>query len=163
MDNRCEEKRIGSPVSDIYDSYHVNTKNTKKINCLQVISDGKATNESSQVPRNKSSKIFHQTIRGLSNKTNKFYCHLHHDLSYILCLSEHHLSEPELQLIHLTNYSLGANYCRKTFLKGGVSISVYRNLKYTTINIGEYNIDKDIEACAIQLDSTFNKLCILNI
>jgi len=44
-----------------------------------------------------------------------------------------------------------------------VSIFVYRNLKYNTINIDEYNIDKDTEACAIQLDSTFNKLCILTI
>ena len=61
------------------------------------------------------------------------------------------------------NYSLGANYCRKTFLKVDVSIFVYRNLKYKTINIYEYNIDKDIEACAIQLDSTFNKLRILAI
>ena len=52
---------------------------------------------------------------------------------------------------------------RKAFLKGGVSIFVYRNLKYNTINIDEYNIDKDIEACAVQLDSTFNKLCILAI
>jgi len=79
---------------------------------------------------------------------------LHHDLSHILCLSEHHLSESELQLIHLTNYSLGANYCRKTFLKGGVSIFVYRNLKYSTVNTDEYNTGKDIEACAIPLDST---------
>jgi len=63
-------------------------------------------------------------------------------------------------LIHLTNYSLGANYCRQTFLQGGVSIFVYRNLKYTTINIDEYNIGKDTEPCAIQLDSKFNKLCI---
>ena len=66
-------------------------------------------------------------------------------------------------MIHLPNYSIWANYCRKTFLKGGVSIFVYRNLKYNTINIYEYNIDKDIEAYAIQLDSTFNKLCILAI
>ena len=65
--------------------------------------------------------------------------------------------------IHLTNYSLGANCCRKTFLKGDVSVFVYRNLKYNTINIDEYNIDKDVEACAIQLDPTFNKLCILTI
>ena len=80
--------------------------------------------DSSQVPRNKSLKIFHQNIRGLGNKANELYCHLHHDLPHILCLSEHHLNEYELQLIHLTNYSLGANYCRKTFLKGGVSIFV---------------------------------------
>ena len=37
MDNRCEDKRIVSPVSDIYVTYHVNTKNTKKINYLQVL------------------------------------------------------------------------------------------------------------------------------
>ena len=119
--------------------------------------------DSSQVPRNKFVKIFQQNIRDLGNKSNELYCHLHHDLSYFLCLSEHHLSEFELQLIHLTNYSLGANYCRKTFLKGGVSIFVCRNLKYNTINIDECNIDKGIEACAILLDSSFNKLCILTI
>jgi hypothetical protein len=101
---------------------------------------------SSQVPRNKSLKIFHQNIRGLGTKFNELYCHLHHDLSHILCLLEHHLSESKLQLIHLTIYSLEANYCRTTFLKGGVSIFVYRNLKYNTINIDKYNIDKDIEA-----------------
>jgi hypothetical protein len=55
------------------------------------------------------------------------------------------------------------NICRKTFLKGGVSIFVYRNLKHTTINIGQYNIDRETEACAIQLDTTFNKLHILTI
>jgi hypothetical protein len=71
----------------------------------------------SQAPRNKSLKIFHQNIRGLGNKSNELCWHLHHDLPNILCLSEHHLSESELQLIHLTNYSLVANYCRKTFLK----------------------------------------------
>ena len=119
--------------------------------------------DSSQVPRNESLKIFHQNIRGLGNKTSELYCHLHHDIPHILCLSEHHLSESQLQWINLANYSLGASYCRETFLKGGVSIFVYRNLKYNTINIYEYNIDKDIEACAIQLDSTFNKLCILAI
>jgi hypothetical protein len=119
--------------------------------------------DSSLVPRNKSIKIFHQSIGGLGNKSNKLYCHLHHYLPHNLCLSEHHLSESELQLIHLTNYSPGANYCRKNFLKGGVSIFVYRNLKYKTINIYEYDIDKVIEACAIQLDSTFNSLCILAI
>ena len=62
--------------------------------------------------------------------------------------------------MHLADYSLGASYSRKTFFKG-VSIFVYRDLKYNTIKIDEYNIDKDIEACAIQLDSTLIKLCIL--
>jgi hypothetical protein len=34
--------------------------------------------DSSQVPRNKSLKIFHKNIRGLGNKSNELYCHLHH-------------------------------------------------------------------------------------
>ena len=86
---------------------------------------------SSQVPRNRSLKIFHHNIRGLEiNLTNYTVSNIMR-LPHILCLSEHHLSENELQLIHLTNYSLGANYCKKTFLKGGVSIFVYRNLQYT--------------------------------
>jgi hypothetical protein len=62
---------------------------------------------SSRVPWNKTLKVFHQNIRDLGNKRNELYCHLHRDLSHILCLLEHHLSESELQLIHLTNYSLG--------------------------------------------------------
>jgi hypothetical protein len=136
---------------------------TKKRNYPQGISDGRVIKDSNPVPQSKYLKIFHQNIRGLGNKANELYGHLHHDLPNILCLSEHHLSESELQLIHLPNYSLGASYCRKTFLKGGVSIFVYRNLKYNIINIDEYNIDKDTEACAIQLDSTFNKLCTLAI
>ena len=76
--------------------------------------------DSSQVRGNTSLNIFHQNIRGLGNKTNELYCHLQQDLPHILCLSEHHLSESELQLIHLADYSLGASYSRKTFLKEGV-------------------------------------------
>jgi hypothetical protein len=41
--------------------------------------------DSSQVPRNKSLKIFHQNIRDLGNKSNELYCHLDHDLRHILC------------------------------------------------------------------------------
>jgi len=115
-------------------THHVQTK---ILNYLQGSSKEKIIKDSSQVPRNKSQKIFNQNIRGLGNKANELYCHLHHDLPHILRLSEHHLSESELQLTHLTNYSLGASYCRKTVLKRGVSIFVYRKLKYNTINIDE--------------------------
>jgi hypothetical protein len=65
--------------------------------------------DSRQVPQNKYLKIFHKNIRGLGNKSNELHCHLHRDLPHILCLSEHHLSESELQLLCLNNYSLGAN------------------------------------------------------
>jgi len=59
---------------------------TKEINYLQVISDGKVIKESSQVPQNKTLKIFHQNIIDLGNKTNELYCYLHHDFPHILCI-----------------------------------------------------------------------------
>jgi len=117
----------------------------------------------SQIPRNKYLKIYHQYIRYLGNQLMNYTVTYIMTPPHILCLLEHHLNESELQLIHLTNYLLGANCCRKTFLKGDVSIFVYRNLKYKAINIYEYNINKDIEACAIQLESAFNELYILAI
>jgi hypothetical protein len=46
---------------------------------------------------------------------------------------------------------LGANYCRKLLHKGGVSIFVYNELKYNTINLEKFVIEKDIEACDIYL------------
>jgi len=39
----------------------------------------------------------------------------------------------------------------------------HRTLKYNTKNPDEYNTVKNTEACAIQLTSTYNKLCILTI
>jgi hypothetical protein len=57
------------------------------------------TNDPSQAHHKKSLKIFHQNIRGVRNKHNELVCHLFHDCPHILCLSEHHLNEAELQLI----------------------------------------------------------------
>ena len=52
--------------------------NTINVECTLV-------KDSSQVPRNKSLKIFRQNIRGLGNKSNELYCHSHLDLPHILC------------------------------------------------------------------------------
>ena len=123
----------------------------------------KLVKDYSQVPRNKSLNIFRQNISGLVNKTNELYCHPHYGLPHSLCLSEHHLSKYDLQLVHLTNYSLEASYCRKTFRTGSVSTFVYRNFKYNTTNIDGYSTDRDNEACAIQLEATFNELRIFAI
>jgi hypothetical protein len=81
----------------------------------------------------------------------------------VSCLSEHHLNEDELNFMHFIDYSFRAKYCRKIFLKGGVCILVTKNLKYKSIDIEVYNMNKDIETCAIQLDSSYNNVCILTI
>lgn len=119
-----------------------------------------------QVLTETSLKNFHQNIRGLRNKSNELYCRLSYNLPHVICISEYHLKDYELQLIHLNDYTLGANYCRKFFHKGGVSIFVYNKLKYNTINLEEFTVETDIEACAISLPINSlreKKLCILTI
>jgi hypothetical protein len=78
----------------------------------------KSTHKITQNP-NHFLKILHQNIRGLRNKSKELYCHTYHDLPHILCLTEHHLNQLELDLIRIDNYLLVANYCRRTILKGG--------------------------------------------
>jgi hypothetical protein len=75
--------------------------------------------------------IFQQNICGLRKD------HLINSLllkfPHILCFSEHHLKQIELEQINLEGYKLGAAYCRKSLLKGGVCIFVH---KITTIQMG---------------------------
>jgi exonuclease III len=67
-------------------------------------------------------KICHQNICGLRNKYNEILCHLEDITPQILCLTEHHLREEEIAHLNLKNYTLGAYYCWKNFMKGGTCI-----------------------------------------
>ena len=69
---------------------------------------------------------------------------------HILCFSEHHLKKFELDQINVDGYSLGAANCRQVVKRGGVCIFVHKNLNYTTIGLGKYCKDQDIEVCAFQ-------------
>jgi exonuclease III len=107
--------------------------------------------------------IFHQNICGLRTKTNEIIGHLSSDLPYTLCFTEHHLSVSEIQSVHIDNYTLGTYYCRSHVQKGGVCIFINNNLISSAINLDKYCIDKDIEACAIQLNIYSKKFYILTI
>jgi hypothetical protein len=54
-------------------------------------------------------------------------------LPHILCLTEHHKKQLELEQLHIENYNLSARYCRRTLEKGGVSIFVHEDLKFTKV------------------------------
>jgi hypothetical protein len=57
--------------------------------------------------------IFHQNIRGLnSNKLDELPISLSVDFSHIICLTEHHIRINDIDTILLTNYNLGAKFCR---------------------------------------------------
>jgi hypothetical protein len=44
--------------------------------------------------------------------------------------------------------------------KGGVCIFVKKSLTFTNVNIEGYCLEKDTEACALKLKSTFANICI---
>ena len=108
-------------------------------------------------------KIFHQNIRSLRYKMNELLCHLNSDPPHILCLTEHHLHEEELALLHADDYVLGSCYCRKLKHKGGVCIFVHNSMKFSFLNVDDYCIDQVCEVCAIHLNSSIDKLCILSV
>jgi exonuclease III len=106
-------------------------------------------------------KIYHQNIRSLRYKMSELQCHLTHDPTHMLCITEHHLHHEELASFYVEYYVLGSCSCRKSKSKGGVCIFVHNSIKFTSIDIDNYCLDRDFEACAIHLKSKHDKLCTL--
>jgi hypothetical protein len=70
-------------------------------------------NWSVTVSTNNLFKVCHQNIRGLLGKTEELLSSLLFDPPHIMCLTEHHLKDFEVNSILIGNYELGAKYCRK--------------------------------------------------
>jgi exonuclease III len=95
--------------------------------------------------------IFHQNVRGLKVKTNELMLQLLTEAPHLICLTEHHLKNYELDVTPISKYKLGANYCRKNLKNGGVCIYIQENLKYTNINLQKHCKEQDMEISAVQL------------
>ena len=108
-------------------------------------------------------RIHHQNICGLGSKTNDLLISLSPSLPHIVCLTEHHLSQFQLQLITLDNYILGAEFSRQSFLKEGVCIFIQKHLPFRIINIEKFCKDKELEACAARFDFLSFKICVVTI
>ena len=113
--------------------------------------------------KNKSDKLqlYHQNIRGLHNKTEELTTQWTNQFPHLLCFSEHHLKESEINNIHINYYTLGASYCRNSCSHGGVGIFVHNTLSFSTINLNQICNDYDFEACAIKLIISTNIYFIL--
>jgi hypothetical protein len=79
-------------------------------------------------------KICHQNIRGLRNKKIEKINSSLPELSQILCITEHHLKDLELERT-LEHYRLGAKFCRENLKDGGASIFVHESLSFSNINL----------------------------
>ena len=69
-------------------------------------------------------RIYHQNICGLGTKMNDLLASLYPNLPHILCLTEHHLRQFQIQYVTMDDYNLGAEFSRRSFHNGGVCIFI---------------------------------------
>jgi exonuclease III len=99
----------------------------------------------------------------LKKKIDELKSSINPKLPHILCFSEHHLKNFELEQINVDGYNLGATHCRQVIKRGGVCIFVRNNLNYTNIDLSAYCKDQDIDICALNLELTFSNLRIMTV
>jgi hypothetical protein len=107
--------------------------------------------------------ILHHNIRGLCNKVDELVNSWTTQSPHILCLTEHHLHNHEINSTCIQYYNLGARYCRKNCNGGGVSIFVHVTLLFSNIELDGLCKDQDLEVCAVQLHFSsiiFHILCV---
>jgi len=83
--------------------------------------------------------LLHQNICGILHKTDELLIALLEISPQVLCLSEHHLCMNELTNINLSPYTLGAQYCRQLFKKGGVSIFIHSSIQFNPIDLKQFS------------------------
>jgi exonuclease III len=109
--------------------------------------------------------IFHQNIRGLRCKSEELILSFEMDNinPHIVCLSEHHMEEQELLHLTLSGYILGSSFSRKHLERGGVCIFVCKDLNVNKIDISHNCREKDLEICAVELETEALKLIVLSV
>jgi len=95
--------------------------------------------------------VFYQNICGLPNKKEELLNSLTRNSPQIICITEHHLIDEELEGITLHPYTLGAKFCRRMRKCWCVCIFIQDNIHYTNINMERYSTEKDTEICAVKL------------
>ena len=89
-------------------------------------------------------RVLHQNIRGLKIKLNEFELSILEVAPHIICLTEHHLKDNEIDITHLPNYKLRAKYCRKKLKYGEVSIYIHDSLTCSNIKLQKYSKEQDL-------------------
>jgi hypothetical protein len=68
-----------------------------------------------------------------------------------MCLTDHHLNIQEKTYVNIEGYTIGAQFCRVLYERGGVIIYVHSSSQYMNIDLSEYCKEKYIEICAVKL------------
>jgi hypothetical protein len=107
--------------------------------------------------------IYHQNIRSLNNKKDELSIIFGEgSLSpHLVCISEHHMMEQELQSLSMPRYNLASSYCCEKHLKGSVCIFVKEDVLYQTMDFSRICREKTFEICAVKLQIASIKLIVL--
>jgi len=73
------------------------------------------------------------------------------------------LNIQEKSHVNIESYTIGAQFCRTSYERGGVIIYVHNSLKFTNINLSEYCKEKDIETGAVKLNINPLTMCTITI
>jgi len=87
-------------------------------------------------------------------------CHI---APQVICLTEHHLMTEKIGNVNLGQYTLGASFCRQIYKHRSACFYVSKDIQFSTINVDQYNKEKDLEICALKLcllSSSFTIICI---
>jgi len=112
---------------------------------------------------NEALRILHQNSQRLRWKSDEVINSLYPSLLHILCFTEHHLNQREINLIQIDSYTLSASYCRNSYKMGGVRIFVNKNLNFMNIDLRKFSHERDIEAGAVKIFVISVNICILTI
>jgi hypothetical protein len=80
-------------------------------------------------------KIFHQNIRGLKSKVYESWNSLFPDYPHIMCLTEHHLKDYEIDNLSIDHFKLGSKFCRHEFKIGGVCIFIHEDFDSSLLHL----------------------------
>jgi hypothetical protein len=69
----------------------------------------------------------------------------------------------EVQQLNIESYKLADNYCRTLYEKGRVCIYLHASLNFVNIDLTKYCIHKDFEVCAIKLNLSTKRFCIITV
>ena len=143
-----------------------NLQVTTKPEVLQVLLGPTNLQDNIQPIKNISTEalqIFHQNIQGLRWKSNEVLNFLYPSFPHIICFTEHHLNQYEIELIQIDGYTLGASFCRNSLKMGGMCIFVNKNLNFMNVDLRKFSHKQDIEAGAVKLSVNSLNICILSI
>jgi exonuclease III len=107
--------------------------------------------------------VYHQNIRSLRGKFDELLSIWPNACPHVLCFSEHHLHNQEINVLCCSPYKLATKYCRSSSKFGGVCIYVHESVSFTTIDLDMFCKEHEIEVCAVKLCLISVTYCIISI